>query len=1252
MQKHELRSALVTFLVATLWLLTPAYGGASAGPASVQGGAAFFFQNIGQYPPDVLYYADGPLGRWWVLRDGLVLQVMSPNSFRSDCDGMPDLLRGAMSPKGGQSQASSFAVSNIFIRFPGGSLTSIRPERPCETRIHLFRGKEASRWITNIPTWDRVRFRDIYAGVDLVLEDSGSGLAPWRFERTCRTSFVPHDSPRIDSNLRVLHVKGGWRIPLNTGEVFLPTPQVSSPAVGSSHRETGTEPAITSEDPQELLWGTFIHGSNSDGASSVELDSSGNIVVSGYAISPDLPVPLGYDATQNGDWDIYVAKLSPEGNELLWGTYIGGSARDLCSALQIIPTGEILVTGNTKSPDCPTPHGLDTTYNGGLWDIYGAKLSPDGNALLWGTYLGGSGTDFGKAMALGEDGDLTICGHTDSEDMATPGAYDATHDGEDLNFYVARLSGDGQTLRWGTYLGGSATGSCNALALDPLGNVVLGGHTYCTDMPIPGGYDPIHHGWSDMYIAKLSSHGSSLLWGTYVGGSGYDQCNTLRLDGGERIVIGGSTTSKDIPVPLGFDPTYNGGSGTDDMYLAMLSPSGESLLWGTYLGGTGGDSCFDLALDADGDIVFVGSAGIGMPTAHGFDTTFNGVSDIYVGRLSSAGNALAWGTYVGGARDEGCGSVRVNAGGQIVLAGSTASSDIPVPTGFDADFQGCTGCHAYYLASLTNPAAGECTVTCHATVPPSGRAGEPVAFRAESAASYCPGSLTFTWDFGDGEFSNDQAPHHTYTTQGLYTWTLTVLAQGASCTHGGTVLIAMANIEEHTVLLPGEVPLILVHVPAGEFQMGSPVTERGRDGDEVLHTVRISHDFYLGKYEVTQGQWESLMGSNPASDYGVGPNYPVYNVSWNDIADLAATGSFLARLDEHLIATGQPGAGKFRLPTEAEWEYACRAEMQTRFYFGDALSCEDWCTACELPDQYMWWCGNDHEQAEPVGSKGSNAFGLHDMHGNLWEWCQDWYGAYPAGEQTDPGGPESGSWRVLRGGDNGSALMYCRSALRNASGPDTSFYSGFRLAADDFGGINCILSCEATISSASGTAPLAVAFAATATATSCTGDPTFAWTFGDGASSMEQNPSHTFSVQGSYSWTLTVSVEGKVCTQTGTVVVIAPCILACEASAQPSGGKAPLTVAFTSIATPSNCIGEPVFTWTFEDGSTSTVQDPIHTYTSAGMFTWTFMASVQDTFCTHTGTVTVEPSLPGDCDNDDTVSIGEVQKASTCFWEP
>ena len=222
-------------------------------------------------------------------------------------------------------------------------------------------------------------------------------------------------------------------------------------------------------------------------------------------------------------------------------------------------------------------------------------------------------------------------------------------------------------------------------------------------------------------------------------------------------------------------------------------------------------------------------------------------------------------------------------------------------------------------------------------------------------------------------------------------------------------------------VITNSIVMKLVHIPAGEFMMGS---NDGDSDEKPVHLVRISEGFYMGVTEVTQAQYREVMGINPSCFKG--DNLPVENVNWNDVME------FCKKLS-------QKEGKDYRLPTEAQWEYACRAGTKTRFGFGDSES--------SLGD-YAWYEGSGGSKTHSVGVKKPNAWGMYDMHGNVWEWCSDWYSSdyYKTSPSANPIGPASGRLHVLRGGYWGNVPGSCRSAYRNGHKSDYRYCSqGFRV---------------------------------------------------------------------------------------------------------------------------------------------------------------------------------------------------------------
>ncbi|MDR2690543.1 MAG: formylglycine-generating enzyme family protein [Azoarcus sp.] len=241
------------------------------------------------------------------------------------------------------------------------------------------------------------------------------------------------------------------------------------------------------------------------------------------------------------------------------------------------------------------------------------------------------------------------------------------------------------------------------------------------------------------------------------------------------------------------------------------------------------------------------------------------------------------------------------------------------------------------------------------------------------------------------------------------------------------LLAACSATDPDAATLVNTIDMEFVLIPSGSFPMGCDSDEKGCDDDESpRHQVTISQPFYLGKHEVTQAQWVKVMGHNPS--YFEGYDKPVERVSWNEIQ------IFIERLNR------KEGTDKYRLPTEAEWEYAARAGTTSAYSFGNDVG---------QADQYVWHNGNSGEQTHPVGHKQPNSWGLYDMHGNVYEWVQDWYDEnyYALGAATDPSGPAEGSRRVLRGSVWCDGMENLRSAHRNHDSPDfQSENYGFRLA--------------------------------------------------------------------------------------------------------------------------------------------------------------------------------------------------------------
>ncbi|MEO1728473.1 MAG: hypothetical protein AAFR95_15740, partial [Bacteroidota bacterium] len=409
--------------------------------------------------------------------------------------------------------------------------------------------------------------------------------------------------------------------------------------------------ARLSADGTALEWATFLGGSDNDNAYAVTLDVVDRPVLVGETSSFNFPTtPGSYDQTLANNRpmraDAFVARLSADGTTLEWATYLGGNAdTDKAYGVVLDASGRPIIVGETGSSDFPATSGAyDETYNGGSRDAFVARLSVDGTALEWATYLGGSGYEDSRAVVLDIGDRLVLAGGTASSDFpATSGAYDETYNGGSRDAFVAQLSNDGTTLEWATYLGGSSWSNASEVRVDTAGRPVVVGDTGSSDFPTTSGaYDETYSGGSrDAFVARLSADGTALEWATFLGGNQYDWGYGMALDQAGRPVVVGDTGSSDFPATSGaYDETYNGGSFSSggDAFVARLSADGTTLEWATFLGGGDSEDAKAVVLDEDGHAVVAGATcSSNFPVTSGaYDQTYSD-GDVFVARMLPPG---------------------------------------------------------------------------------------------------------------------------------------------------------------------------------------------------------------------------------------------------------------------------------------------------------------------------------------------------------------------------------------------------------------------------------------------------------------------------------------------------------------------------------------------------------------------------------------------------------------------------------------
>jgi cold shock CspA family protein len=436
-----------------------------------------------------------------------------------------------------------------------------------------------------------------------------------------------------------------------------------------------------------IIYSTYIGGGLKDAGSSIAIDGSGNAYITGYTRSSDYDITAGAFQTTygGGTFDVFVTKLNSTGTGLIYSTFIGGSNEDYGNAIAIDGSGNAYITGFTASTNYDNTSGaFQTTYGGGMYDVFVTKLNSTGIALIYSTYIGGSSVDIGNGIAVDGSGNAYIAGFTYSTDYdITPGAFQTTNEG-DADVFVTKLNSTGIALIYSTYIGGTNYDVGLGIAVDVSGNAYITGNTYSTNYDItPGAFQTTNQGQGNVFVSKLNSTGTALLYSTYIGGNSVDYGNAIAIDVSGNAYITGNTESTDYDItPGAFQTTYGGAR---DGFVTKLNSTGSGLIYSTYIGGSDDDRGFAIAIDGSGNAYITGytySADFDT-TAGAFQTTNGDInySDAFVTKLNSTGSGLIYSTYIGGNRDDVGFSIAIDGSGNAYITGQTDSTDYDITPG-------------------------------------------------------------------------------------------------------------------------------------------------------------------------------------------------------------------------------------------------------------------------------------------------------------------------------------------------------------------------------------------------------------------------------------------------------------------------------------------------------------------------------------------------------------------------------------------
>jgi len=590
------------------------------------------------------------------------------------------------------------------------------------TKVNYFLGNDPARWRIDVPTFGRVRYQNVYPGVDLVYYGN---------QRQLEYDFVV--APGASTDQIALQFDGVGKIEVDAGgDLILQTAsgpvrqrcpiiyqefngrreEVSGRYVlrESADREVGFEiapydlsrPLII--DPV-LVYSTYLGGLGFDRAWDIAVDTNGAAYVVGETASTNFPAsaPL-YPANSGGLSDVFVAKLGSAGTNLDFSTYLGGNGIDIGFGIALDSGGNIYLTGVTTSTNFPvTTNAVSTNLNSAAYfghytnDAFVVKLDSTGARLLFSTYLGGSGADVGSAISVDGSGNVYVTGETQSSDFPTNGVsppFGGSHDA-----FVAKLTASDSNLVYSTFLGGSGDDRGQSVAVDSSGNAIVVGVTASVDFPVVNAIQTnFAGGLYDIFVTKLSPDGATKQFSTYLGDTGDDEAFRVALDGAGYAYLTGLSTSTNFAALTNFPSARmlnTNQSGGEDAFVMKLDPNGTNVIYWTFLGGVSNDEGWSIAVDNPGNAYVVGrTSSTNFPAVNAYQSTLGGLNDVFVARLNASGTALDYSTYLGGLfADEGHG-IAVDNAGNAYISGMTASTDLavyPATNGVQTAFGGGSG---------------------------------------------------------------------------------------------------------------------------------------------------------------------------------------------------------------------------------------------------------------------------------------------------------------------------------------------------------------------------------------------------------------------------------------------------------------------------------------------------------------------------------------------------------------------------------
>jgi hypothetical protein len=661
---------------------------------------------------------------------------------------------------------SSFAKNVLRMRLMGANKN---PEMmgmdEAASKVNYFIGNDSARWHPNVATYAKVRYQEIYPGIDLLYYGNQQQLeydfvlAPGADYRKIRLAFEGARALKVD-------VRGDLVLQSGPGAGVRQAKPIAYQEVDGARREVESRYFIEEKnrvgfqlgayDPARplvidpvLSYSTLLGGNSSELADSIAVDAAGNAYVVGATFSPNFPIANAFQSTgrtfsTNPIQDVFVTKINAAGSALVFSTYLGGIGDDLGHGIAVDPSGNVYLTGETGSGDFPVANAVMPTSGAGR-KAFVTKMNATGSTLIYSTYLGGNGAvvNIGSAIAVDSSGNAYVTGRTNATNFPTANALQPTlaSPAENCGFFGCSFTSDAFVTKFdaagsfvfSTFLGGRSEEGGSGITVDSSGNVYVTGVTSSTNFPTtPGSFQTTNPG-NYAFVTKLNAAGNGLVYSTYFGS--VVQASAIAVDASGNAYVIGTTVSSAFPTTAGAFDRQCGTDGTCnrvpngptfDAFIFKLNAAGSDLLYSTYLGGSGPEYGLGVAVDASGNAFVAGSTSSSdFPVANslqafgGGDCGFNGQSnpctDAFVTKLNTTGSALVYSTFLGGSGNDLAGNLSNFSGNPIAVDNSgnayvTGSARLNFPTTASA-FQpasgggdcGGTPCSDAFITKISDP---------------------------------------------------------------------------------------------------------------------------------------------------------------------------------------------------------------------------------------------------------------------------------------------------------------------------------------------------------------------------------------------------------------------------------------------------------------------------------------------------------------------------------------------------------------------